>query len=128
MTPIEMSIDILQQTNDGDDLAPTDLGLLQLATNGHLNEAGEVAFYDLHKRVEGGTYTKPFLHGIEHLTQNHEGYVLWKGQGIEHWSGDIVHSKEGRVKALELARRCQILEASGEPVNTNTVIWNWTPQ
>jgi len=39
-----MAIEILKATNDGDNLAPVDLKLVELAVNRYLNEAGEVAF------------------------------------------------------------------------------------
>jgi len=33
--------------------------------------------------------------------------------------------KEAKRQAEELARRCKILEARGEPINTRTVVWQW---
>ena len=52
------AIEILQATNDGDDLAPEDLKLLEIAVNGFLNEAGEVAFAALVGKVREG-YQRP---------------------------------------------------------------------
>ena len=121
----EMAIEILQKTEDGNKLAPLDLQLLQDTVNNWLNEAGEIAFCEMHSRVMAGIYQPPWLHGVEHLTRNHEGYVLWKGDEIEHWSGDLPYSAEGMVAAKELARRCVVLERTGEKINTNTVVWNW---
>lgn len=71
-TPMDMAIEILQKTHDGNDLDPRDLKIVELAVNNFLSEQGEVAFYDLHRRVING-YTKPSFHGVEHLTRDHEG-------------------------------------------------------
>ena len=127
--PIDMAIEVLGKTRDGNDLAPEHLKLVELAVNGYLNEAGEVAFYDLYAQVQAG-YAKPWLQGVEHLTRDHEGYVYWKGQHIEHWDGSLAYSENGREPAQELARRCKILEEQGEPINGNTIVWKWneTPQ
>ena len=121
----DMAITILSKTRDGDDLAPEHLWLLQEAVNGHLNDVGVSAFNDLHRNVVGGTYARPWLHDVEHLTRDHNGYVYWKSQEIDHWSGDLPYSERGRVQATELARRCMILESKGVPINSSTVIWRW---
>ena len=122
-TPCDMAIEILRATNDGDDLAPVDLKLLETAVNGWLTEAGEVAFYDLHSRVSGGEYVKPWLCGIEHLTIGHTGYVYWKGIQVEHYS--FREYEPLKAAAVELARRCRLLEARGEAVIGLSAVWNW---
>ena len=123
----DMVCEVLKKTNDGNDLAPIDLKLIEMTINGFINELGEVAFYELHARVLKGEYQKPWLQGVEHLTMDHEGFVYWKDQSIEHWDGKITHegNARGQAEAAELSRRCNILEKAGEPINTNTVIWNW---
>ena len=125
MTPIEMSIEILRKTEDGEKLAPQDLKLVETAVNGYLTEAGEVAFYELFARVESGEYRPPWLQGVENLTRDHVGYVYWRGKEIEHWDSHLAYSDRGKGEAEELARRCMILEAKGEKVNTTTVVWKW---
>jgi hypothetical protein len=68
----ELACDILRATKDGDELAPLDLKLLELAVNGVLNEAGKAAFMELHRNAtkpEG--YTVPWFLGIEHMTRDH---------------------------------------------------------
>ena len=122
--PIDMAIEILRATRDGDDLAPHHLSLVQSAVNGWLTEAGEIAFYELYRNVQEG-YVVPWFHGIEHLTYDHEGFVYWKGHQVEHYNPGYAYSEKARMGAEEVARRCQILEVSGEPVNTTTVIWKW---
>lgn len=121
----EMAIEMLRATRDGETLAPVDLKLLEMAVNGFLNEAGDVAFCDLYARVSSGEYCPPWFHGIEHLTRNHEGYVFWKGFEVEHYSGTSVYSEDGRQAAIELARRCRHLEAIGETPNCTKAIWRW---
>ncbi|MBZ0296795.1 MAG: hypothetical protein K8L99_29815 [Anaerolineae bacterium] len=120
----EMAIDILRQTNDGDDLAPEHLKLLEMAVNQGLSEEGETAFHALYENVQQG-YTRPWFHGIEHLTIDHEGFVYWKGNQVEHYSPSWAYSDEAKVQARELAQRCLLLERTGREVNTTNVIWNW---
>jgi hypothetical protein len=122
--PIDMAITILQMTDDGDDLAPEHLYLVQEAVNDHLSEQGEVAFYQLHQSVLKG-YKKPWLHGIEHLTIDHEGYVYWKGKQVEHYDFPWAYSEDARSQALEIARRCSTLEGRGIEPSCTTVVWKW---
>lgn len=125
MTDImKKSLVILEKTNDGDDLAPHHLTLVELAVNGFLNEQGKAAFEELYRNVLKG-YTKPWFHGIEHLTIDHDGYVYWKGQVVEHFELPFAYTERAREAALEVARRCRILEEQGEEINTTSVIWNW---
>ena len=115
---------ILQKTNDGEDLSPEHLYLLQEMVNGHLNELGEQEFEKLFLSAQAG-YVKPWFHGIEHLTINHVGYVLWKGKVVEHYDSPFCWSKEGKASAEELAKRCLHLESIGQAPSVGTVIWNW---
>ena len=43
-TLAEIAIDILQRTDDGDDLDPRDVKLLEMAVNVFLNEKGAIVF------------------------------------------------------------------------------------
>jgi len=115
---------ILEATNDGDDLDPNHLKLVELAVNGFLNESGEEAFDDLCRQVEQG-YQKPWFHDIENLTIDQVGYVYWKGKIVEHYDSPYCWSEDAKVSAQEVARRCRILEYAGKEVNTTTVIWRW---
>lgn len=123
----DAAIDILQRTRDGEDLDPKHLKLVELAVNGLLNETGLTLFRELHTQVQQG-YVKPWFHGVEHITRNHEGYVLWRGNPIEHFSGDYAWSDEAATYVKELARRCAILEARGINPDTNHVVWRWTDE
>lgn len=124
LSAIDKCCAILQATRDGNDLAPEHLYLVQTACNGWLSEAGEVAFDALHQQVTSGTYIKPWFRGVEHMMRDHEGYVYWKGQQVEHYS--FRDDTEGELAALtELAARCRWLEANQIPVTSVSAIWNW---
>lgn len=122
--PTDMAIEILQKTDDGDDLAPEHLSLLQSAVNGWLTPEGELAFVQLYRSVQQG-YVKPWFHGIENLTNDNVGYLYWKGQRVEHYDLPWACSEEAKKSAGDLADRCRQLEAKGKPVNVNTAIWRW---
>ncbi len=117
----DIAIDILRKTNDGDELDPQHLKLLEMAVNGFLNTKGEAAFRELHASVLAG-YRKPWLHGVENLTINHAGYVRWKGSIVEHYNISWAFSAESKAEAQELGRRCAILEAKGIEPTTRTAI------
>jgi hypothetical protein len=116
--PIDKAIEILGATRDGDQLDRGHLRLVEAAVNGHLTEAGLEALERLRRQVAAGEYQRRWFHGIEHLTQDHHGYVLWKGTEIEHYSfSDAAREKEA---ATALAERCRSVEARGFPVNGRT--------
>ena len=121
MSLIDNALEILQNTDDGDLLTPLHLKLTELAVNGYLNEAGEVAFAELYASVMSGEYvnTPHWFYGIEHLTKDHGGYVLWKGRSVDHYS--FKDAREERRAATRLAMRCRRLEARGMPVTGGTV-------
>ncbi|HEX2842135.1 hypothetical protein [Hyphomicrobium sp.] len=120
----DKAIEILQATRDGEDLDPKHLKLVELAVNGILNETGLYVFEELLRQVRDG-YVKPWFHGVQHITRNHEGYVFWRGVAIEHYSSDYAASDESEAHVRELARRCVLLEGKGITPSTNTVIWKW---
>lgn len=128
MNYADMAIEILQKTNDGNDLYPLDLALIQKVVNSSvfgISEQDEVAFSDLYARVTAG-YKKPWFHGIENLTIDHEGFVYWKGKQVEHYAlRNFAFTEYGKKEAEELARRCKIVESRGQEVNCSTVIWSW---
>jgi len=115
----DQAIEILQKTNDGNDLAPEHLKLLEMTVNGLINEAGEIAFEELYQNVVKG-YRRPWFHGIEHLTRDHEGYVCWKDTRVDHYSFSD-YEQEGRA-AAELADICREIEARGGQVTSGNVM------
>jgi hypothetical protein len=120
----EIAIEILKATKDGNELDPRDLKLLELAVNGFLSEQGEVAYYELYKRVQDG-YTKPWLHGIEHLSITHDGYVNWKDAEVEHFDIPWAYGEKGKASAEELARCCRILDERGVTPTFSNAFVQW---
>ena len=121
----QMATEILRMTNDGDKLDARDLNLLEGAVNSFLNEEGYKKFRELHAQVVEGNYTLPWLHGIEHLTIDQEGYVYWKGQHVEHYDIPWAYGEDAKKQAEELERRCKILEEQGKKISPVTAIWSW---
>ena len=112
--------EILNRTHEGDDLAPRDLTIVEMAANGFLNEAGQAEFDRLLvnvRRSEG--YQQPWLHGVEHLTKDHNGFVFWRGIEVEQYS--IRDFKQERVAATQLGETCRRLEELGITVSSRTV-------
>lgn len=126
MSECDRACDILKKTKDGNELSPEHLWLVENAVNGLLNEKGKEKFKELYEEVSSGRYRKPFLHGIEHLTIDNEGYVYWRGKHVEHYDIAYAFSEKGREAALELARRCRHLEKIGVAVNSVNAIWHWS--
>ena len=117
---------ILKKTNDGDLLEPSDLKLIENAANGFLNEEGREVFEKLYQRVVvDGTYIKPYLHDIEHITRDHEGYIYYKELHVEHYDRDWVGSEDAKNSLLELKRRCEFLERKGIEVSSGSAVWGW---
>lgn len=64
-----------------------------------------------------------WFHGIENLTQDHDGYVYWKGKVVEHFTfrdDDVACSDDnvgvGKRAAQRVAERCKYLESMGVPL------------
>jgi hypothetical protein len=122
---VDEACEILRRTNDGDDLDPQDLYLSQCAVNGHLTEYGLEVFDKLHKQVLEGSYTKPYLHDVENMTRDHEGYIYYKERQVEHYSRDYVYSLEAKRDLTELKNQCEYLERKGTELSSISVIWGW---
>lgn len=114
---IDQAIGVLRKTSDGDDLAPRDLALLQLVVNAgglsNLSEAGVARWHELCKSVNEGTYVRPWFHDVENLTKNHEGYVMWRGKTVEHYSFPEDRAAAEKVAAQRLGAECARLERDG---------------
>lgn len=115
---IEMAIEVLRATNDGDRLSPQDLKILELAINNRLDSEGIVLFQELYgnaTKAEG--YTAPYLFGIEHLMIDQEGFVLWRGSVVEHFDHALWKKAGWKDRMLSdaqgIAARCRDLESQG---------------
>lgn len=123
----EMAIAILRATDDGDDLAPDDLALVELAVNHNLSGRGLACFAELHKNAtKPGGYTAPWLFGIEYLTIDHQRTVRWKGVAVEQFDHGVWRRPAWRERmqadAEALAVRCRQLEAEGIEPTMQTVL------
>jgi hypothetical protein len=125
LTDIDKAIVVLEKTSDGDDLDPKLLGLVELAVNGNLNNVGKDAFEGLFLEVTNGTYKRPWFHGVEHMVIDHEGYVYWKGNKVENFTLRWAYSDSAKKQAVELGRRCKILECKGTVPSTDNAVWDW---
>ena len=114
---------------NGNNLAPIDLKIIELAINHGLNEKGLVRFDELYRSAtKPDGYTAPYLFGIEHLTIDHHGNVLWKGAAVEIFHHDIWRQPgwrdQMRPDAEAVAARCRQLEAEGiEPSMATVTDW-----
>ena len=124
-TTVDKACAILQRTRDGDDLDPGDLYLTECAVNGILTETGVKKFDELHKRVMSGEYVKPWLHGVEPMTRDHEGYIYYKDKQVEHYSKPYVWSLEAKRDLTELRNQCAYVESIGGDVSCTNVVWCW---
>lgn len=121
MTPIEKAIAILGGTHDGNDLSILELKLCELAANNCLSEKGQVVLDELYEAVSSGQYHKrdqAWHFGVVGLTKAASGYIAWKGITIEHYTFQDVEKEH--AAAIELGKRCQMLEAKGFPVCSRT--------
>lgn len=124
MELIDKAEAILYRTNDGDNLTPAHLSLVQAACNGRLTDKGIEALNQLYiQATSDAGYSRPWFQGIEFLTQDLQGYIYWKGQLVEHYSFD--DRVEEKLAAEELARRCKLLEERSQPVNMTTAVYKW---
>jgi hypothetical protein len=124
-TTTDKACAILQRTRDGDDLDPGDLYLTECAVNGFLTEAGVKKFDELHRRVMDGEYVKPWLHGVEPMTRDHEGYIYYKDKQVEHYGKPYVWSLEAARDLAELRNQCAYVESVGGEVSCTKVVWGW---
>lgn len=121
----EKAIAIIHNTQDGNLLSPTHLKLTEMAVNGFLNGNGIKAFNKLYEEVISGQYKQPFLHGVEHMTQDHEGYILFKGNAVEHYSSPWSHSLDARNSLIKLQQQCLFLESKNIIPDSMNAVWLW---
>ena len=123
--PCDKALEIIRATRDGDSLSPIDLKLVEVVVNGLASETGLEAFDKLHRDVLAGTYKPPWLHGLEHMTFDHDGHVRWKDVKVEHFEPGFAYTDKGRQSARLVALRCKFLESQNETVSLHSVISTW---
>jgi len=122
----DLACEILKRTDDGDRLAPEDLKLVELAVNGFLNQQGEEQFRELYRNaIKPEGYTVPWFLGIENMTRDHERFIYWRGERVEHFDHNVWKQPgwQERIKAdaEKLAAHCRALEEQAIVPNMNTV-------
>jgi hypothetical protein len=117
----DIVVDILRGTHDGQDLSPDHLGLVEGYMCLELTSYGEEVLLQVHADVMAGRYQKPWFHGIEHLTMDHQGYVRYKGHRVENFLPHFMYTAEAKKYALEIAKRCQAFKESGHPLDMSTM-------
>lgn len=101
------------------------MALVESAINGFLTDKGKEAFEKLYQDVTDSSYKRPWFHGQENMLIDHDGYVYWKKERIEHFTPCWAYSKDAEKHTIELSRRCKILEDKGIVPTTGEVIWKW---
>ena len=84
-----------------------------MAVNGFLNENGIKLIDEIYEQVTSGSYTKPYLQGVEFMTQDHEGYIYFKEHSVEHYSRPWAYSLEAKDCLENMQQRCLFLESKG---------------
>jgi hypothetical protein len=110
---------ILSATENGAQLSLRDLEIVSWASRGGLSQSGLEEFEALHENVLSGLYLDPnsskfpWYHGIIHLSQDHAGYLCWKGQkvSVRPFSAKPQFVDIPEVKQLEID--CIAAEATG---------------
>jgi len=120
-TDCELACQIIEKTNDGQDLSPEHLKLTEMAVNGFLNEKGKQWFLELHKQVTETGYVKPWFMGVKHVTIDHDWYVYWKGIYVEHFTLSI-KDHDWKKDTEELAAVCLELEKNNIEVNSRSYL------
>lgn len=118
----QMVLDIIKATSDGKKLSTCHFKLTELAVNGFLTDEGINELSCLHQMVKDGNYVDWF-HGIEHMTKDHSGYVMWKGIVIEHY--DFENWDEEDIAIHELHSRCQHIEYLGLKPSIRNCTYYW---
>jgi len=118
---LETCLEILEATQDGEDLSPHHLQLVERGANHWLDEVERAELRQLADDVRLG-YEKPWLHNIEYLTIDNDGVVSWKGEPVDHYSLNWAFSSAASEVSQRLAESCLELEKSGKPVTGRAVV------
>lgn len=115
-------IQIIETTSDGKDLSPRHLKLTEDAANGFLDSDGLKELNRVYEMVKNNQYIDWF-HGIEHMTQTHEGYVKWKGVAVDNYTFKDWDTEVATVR--QLYSRCLHIESLGLKPSTRNCSYSW---
>ncbi len=117
MTLIDKALKILEKTNDGNDLTPQHLKLIENGVNGFLNDKGVELLDELYKAVEAGQYKPPAYLNVDFMVRDLDGFVFFKGQQVEHYSSFYANTELARQDLKVLQSKCLFLESRNIPIN-----------
>jgi len=117
---LDICLEILAATHDGEDLSPHHLQLVEWGANNWLDELERNELKLLADDVRLG-YEKPWLHGIKNVTIDNDGTVLWRETPIDQYDLSWAFTSEAATTAQRLAKECERVEAAGQEVSFVTV-------
>ncbi|BDA76073.1 hypothetical protein CAL7716_102390 (plasmid) [Calothrix sp. PCC 7716] len=119
---VEIALEILQGTEDGNRLSARHLSLLQYAVNNTITDEGIKELERVHQLVIDNNYVDWF-HGIPGMRKRHNGYIEYKSEIIEHYSFRNYHEEERAI--TELYARCQHIELLGIKPTIHNCVHFW---
>jgi hypothetical protein len=134
-TKIDLCLEIIQNSDDGNKLAPWQLKLTENAINGFLNKKGFDLLSIVHEQVlkndfnySSDVFMKLFVDKVpitdaeKYITYDQNGYVYYKNNCIEHYNDPERSLLKDRE---ELYQKAHHLEKLGFAVNTRNMVWRW---
>ena len=124
----DLSIEILSKSNDGNELSPNHLALIQNAVNNNINGKGTRLLLKIHEQIIKGTYKKEidYIFGVKHMTQGQEGSMFYKGITVEHFDHNFWcekgWKKDMKKATIQLKKDCQKLEKKGIEINFSNLL------
>lgn len=118
----DAALSILRTTNDGNDLSGSDLSLVEAVINhgeSALTTIGKARWEWLKTVTANNAYRLDWLHGIENLTKDQNGYVYWRETSVEHYSFRDANAE--KRAAMHLAACCSWLEKQNKPVSNENL-------
>ena len=126
-TTNDEAIQILQGSNDGNDLSSSDLALVEAVVNygkPALSKKGVEHWESLLNAIKTGTYQRQWLYGVENVTKDPQGNVFWRQLNIEHYSGFDSPEAE-KLATINFGASCRWLEANGIEVSLRNLFSLW---
>ena len=92
MTNIDKAKAILRQTDEGYNIAPHELKLVDCALQGYVHDDSQEQLDFFYTAVMDGSYQYPWPMGVEHITLAHSGDIRSKGQLVAHFNPTTAYS------------------------------------
>ena len=119
ISTIEKALAIIQHSNEGRDLDPLHLRMVELACNKQFSRIDLKVLDQLYQQVViHKDYQKPWLAGVPFMRVDHAGYIRYKGQVVEHYSLDEMLTADIRDQVVTLQQACLQMESAGIPITS----------